>query len=97
MTRPDRDAGRGQLHRRSARAWRDEENPTGPAAAKDEAAPEGEPAPDETAADRDAALAAHKPHPEEPVISGPGSGGATDSAPGDREHEGMHGGPSRNP
>lgn len=100
MSKPERDPGRGQLHKRSARAWRDEANPTGPGVANDEADLEEEAAPEESAGDRDEALAPEQPHlgepvdVDEPVNAGPGGGGATESGPGHRQYEGQHGGPS---
>jgi hypothetical protein len=93
MTKPDRDPGRGQLHKRSARAWRDEANPTGPGVANDEAElePEAGAAPDEAPEQR---LVQEPVNADESVNAGPGGGGATESAPGDRQHGAQHGGPS---
>ena len=84
-----RDPGRGQLRKRSARVWRDEENPTGPGITPDESEPETEAA--ITKPDLDEAEA----KVDEPVNAGPGAGGATESAGRAKEHEGAHGGPSR--
>ncbi len=84
------------MHRRSARAWRDEENPTGPGQGKEELAEEAETA-TEAAVDRDVADAPQEPHVDEPVNAGPGGGGATESAGRAKHHEGLHGGPSRKP
>lgn len=84
-----RDPGRGQLHKRGARIWRDEENPTGPGMTSDEIELDEEAAitkPDLEKAD--VAI-------DEPVNAGPGGGGATQSAGRAKEHEGSHGGPSR--
>lgn len=96
MTKPERDPGRGQLNRRSARAWRDEENPTGPGQAKDE--------PDSEAVASTEAAPGGKDHIEaeealvdEPVNVGPGGGGATKSTGRAKHHEGLHGGPTRKP
>ena len=89
MTKPARDPGRGQLHRRGARAWRDEENPTGPMPEKEEPAEESEATADETAAEARA--------DESTTNAGPGGGGATESAGRAKHHEGLHGGPSRKP
>ncbi len=87
-----RDPGRGQLHKRSARAWRDEDNPTGPGLAPDEAEP-GDGAEADAPANEDADKAA--PATGKPVNASPGGGGATESAGRAKEHEGAHGGPSR--
>ena len=97
MKKPDRDPGRGQLNKRSARAWRDEDNPTGPGVAKEEPEPESESSADEAAAGRDQALAQEQTPVDEPVNAGPGGGGATQSAGRAKHHEGLHGGPSRKP
>jgi hypothetical protein len=78
-----RDPGRGQLHKRGARAWRDEDNPTGPLPEQ----VEDEPSPP------DAKL---EPNAPSPANSGPGGGGATESAGRAKHHEGLHGGPTRN-
>ena len=77
-----RDPGRGQLHRRGERVWRDEDNPTGPVREQ----LEEEPPPSDVAVEPDAAS---------PANSGPGAGGATESAGRAKHHEGLHGGPSR--
>lgn len=87
-----RDPGRGQLHKRGARAWRDEENPTGPGQATDEAEV-GDGAGLEAPVTEDAEMA--KSATDKPVNAGPGGGGATESAGRAKEHEGVHGGPSR--
>jgi len=87
-----RDPGRGQLHKRGARVWRDEENPTGPGLAPDEAEPE-DGAEAQTPAIEDTDLA--PPATDKPVNAGPGGGGATETAGRAKEHEGVHGGPSR--
>jgi hypothetical protein len=79
-----RDPGRGQLHRRGARVWRDEDNPTGPMREQEE---EEQPPSDVTL----------EPDAASPANSGPGGGGATESAERAKHHEGMHGGPSRKP
>jgi len=84
-----RDPGRGQLRKRSARAWRDEENPTGPGQTTEESEP------DEEAANPQPVVDETKPSVDKPVNAGPGGGGATESAGRAKEHEGMHGGPSR--
>ena len=84
-----RDPGRGQLRKRSARVWRDEENPTGPGITPDESELESEP--ETGAVNIDEAEA----KVDEPVNAGPGAGGATESAGRAKEHEGTHGGPSR--
>lgn len=83
-----RDPGRGQLNRRGARVWRDEENPTGPLPEQievEEEEKEEQPPSDVTA----------KPDAASPANSGPGGGGATESDGRAKEHEGMHGGPNR--
>jgi len=79
-----RDPGRGQLHRRGARVWRDEDNPTGPLPEQEE---EEQPPSDVTI----------EPDAASPANSGPGGGGATESEGRAKHHEGMHGGPSRKP
>jgi hypothetical protein len=94
MKKPVRDPGRGQLHKRGARAWRDEENPTGPGMAQDESEPAAEATTSETPEGRDE-LEPDQPAVDKPVNAGPGGGGATESAPSDRQHDGTHGGPSR--
>lgn len=79
-----RDPGRGQLHSRGARVWRDEDNPTGPMPEREEEEqPSSEIAPE--------------PDGASPANSGPGGGGATESAGRAKHHEGLHGGPSRKP
>ena len=86
-----RDPGRGQLHRRGARVWRDEDNPTGPLREQEEPEPaeaEEELPPSDVAVEPDAAS---------PANSGPGGGGATESEGRAKHHEGLHGGPSRKP
>jgi len=95
MTKPDRDPGRGQLHRRSARAWRDEANPTGPGQAKDESAPDEGAAPDEAAVGRDQVEASEDRVEEPGATAGPGGGGATEWSGRTKHHEGLHSGPSR--
>ncbi|MEX2546181.1 MAG: hypothetical protein WD830_00135, partial [Chloroflexota bacterium] len=90
MPKQERDPGRGQLRRRSARAWRDQENPTGPGQGKDEPADEPEASVDE-AVGRVQAEAPQEPHVDEPVNAGPGGGGATESAGRAKHHEGLHG------
>lgn len=87
-----RDPGRGQLRKRSARAWRDEENPTGPGQAPDETEPEEEGANAPEPIDQ---LEPEEPAVDKPVNAGPGGGGATESAGRAKHHEGLHGGPSR--
>lgn len=84
-----RDPGRGQLHSRGARVWRDEDNPTGPMPEQvDEEQPplEEEQPPSDVAAE---------PNVASPSNSGPGGGGATESAGRTKHQEGLHGGPSR--
>jgi hypothetical protein len=85
-----RDPGRGQLHRRGARVWRDEDNPTGPLPeqAEEEEDEKEEQPPSDVTIEPDAAS---------PANSGPGAGGATESADRAKHHEGLHGGPSRKP
>ena len=95
MKKADRNPGRGQLHRRSARSWRDQANPTGPGVAKEGPEPAPEAAADEDALGRDQALAPEEPAVDKPVNAGPGGGGATESAGRAKHHEGLHGGPSR--
>jgi hypothetical protein len=86
--------GRGQLHSRGQRSWRDETNPAGTSGPADEAA---------HAAD---GSAAHADRPEDEAsktgahvhttsTDGPGGGGATESPDRAKHHEGLHGGPSR--
>ncbi len=89
-----RDPGRGQLHKRGARAWRDEENPTGPGQSPDE--PDSEPvaSTDEAPGGKEQ-IEVEEAHVDEPVNAGPGGGGATESAGRAKHHEGLHGGPSR--
>lgn len=94
MTKRDRDPGRGQLHKRGARAWRDEANPTGPGLAKDEPDSEAEATPDVTGEAQDQ-VGVQAANVDEPVNAGPGGGGATESAGRAKHHEGLHGGPSR--
>jgi hypothetical protein len=95
MKKPARDPGRGQLHRRSARAWRDEQNPTGPGV-NEEPESEAEQTSGEATVGRDQALAPEEPSVES-VNAGPGGGGATESAGRAKHQEGLHGGPSRKP
>ena len=98
MSKPDPDPGRGQLHRRSARSWRDEINPTGPAPAKDESAAEPEAALDEARAGSQEADAPEDAHGDaEPANAGPGGGGATKWSGRTKHYEGLHGGPTRKP
>jgi hypothetical protein len=86
MTKPERDQGRGQLHKRGARAWRDQESPTGPG--------QGEDAEISIESD-DVPPTAEQDKVDEPVNAGPGGGGATESDRPVSEHEGRHGGPSQ--
>ena len=96
MSRPDPDPGRGQLHRRSERSWRDETNPTGSAHGKDEPAPESDATPEEARAGWDEAGAPEEAQGDvSPANAGPGGGGATEWSGRSKQYEGLHGGPSR--
>lgn len=88
-----RDPGRGQLRKRSARAWRDEENPTGPGQTPDE--PHSEAVASTAESGGKDQIEADEVQVNEPVNAGPGGGGATESAGRAKHHEGLHGGPSR--
>ena len=90
--------GRGQLRKRGARTWRDVTNPTGPGHAPDE--------PEPLAESTDESPSEGTDHPEDEeqhnpelveggATAGPGGGGATESAPGQKHAEGQHGGRSR--
>ena len=86
--------GRGQLHSRSERSWRDGTNPNGTTAAPDQLAPATGVEPARAGRQGIEAL------DEDPVdqttsTDGPGGGGATEWPGGAKHHEGLHGGPSR--
>jgi hypothetical protein len=94
MSKKD-DRGRGQLHSRSQRSWRDETNPSGTTAPADTA---------ETAIDSgldlgrggdDDEASGKGRHVQTTSTDGPGGGGATESPDRAKHHEGLHGGPSR--
>jgi hypothetical protein len=88
MTKPERDQGRGQLHKRGARVWRDQESPTGPGQGDDaDISIESE--------ESDVVSTMEQDEVDEPVNAGPGGGGATESDRPVAEHEGRHGGPSQ--
>ena len=86
--------GRGQLHSRSERSWRDETNPNGTTAAPDQLVPttdtgvepgqQGIEASDEGG-----------PIDQTTSTDGPGGGGATEWSGRAKHQEGLHGGPSR--
>ncbi len=95
MKKPERDPGRGQLHRRSARTWRDEENPTGPGQTIEPSADSDDA--DDVHAGHDEAEDAETPSAEHLTNAGPGAGGATESSGRAKHQEGLHGGPSRKP
>ena len=88
--------GRGQLHSRSERSWRDGTNPNGTTDAPDQLAPTTDTGVEPAHAGRQGI----EPLDEGPVdqttsTDGPGGGGATEWAGGAKHHEGLHGGPSR--
>ena len=86
--------GRGQLHSRSERSWRDETNPNGTTAAPDQL----EPATDTgVEPGRQGIEASEEGGPIDQTTStdGPGGGGATEWPGRAKHHEGLHGGPSR--
>lgn len=93
--------GRGQLHSRSERSWRDETNPNGTTAASDPLAPAidagVEPAGVEPVRAERQGIEASKEGPIDQTTStdGPGGGGATEWPGRAKHHEGLHGGPSR--
>lgn len=88
--------GRGQLHSRSERSWRDETNPNGTTAAPDEIGPATETSVERARADRQAVDAVNEgPIDHTTSTDGPGGGGATEWPGRAKHHEGLHGGPSR--
>jgi len=88
------DRGRGQLHNRSQRTWRDETNPSGsteptdPADAATSDLDLGRGGEDDEAVEKGR-------HVQTTSTDGPGGGGATESPDRAKHHEGLHGGPSR--
>ncbi|MDQ6793768.1 MAG: hypothetical protein M3067_02875 [Chloroflexota bacterium] len=93
MSKKD-DRGRGQLHSRSQRTWRDETNPSGsteptdPDAATDSGLDLGRGGEDDAPGEKGR-------HVQTTSTDGPGGGGATESPDRAKHHEGLHGGPSR--
>lgn len=88
--------GRGQLHSRSERSWRDGTNPSGTSDAPDELAPAIDSG-DESAPASEERIEASDEGPIGRTTStdGPGGGGATESAGRAKHHAGLHGGPTR--
>ena len=87
--------GRGQLHSRSERSWRDGTNPNGTTAAPDQIAPATgtgvEP-------ERQGVEASNEGPIDQTTSTGaPGGGGATEWPGRAKHHEGLHDGPSRKP
>ena len=90
--------GRGQLHSRSERSWRDQTNPTGTIAAPDPLAPATETGIAPARAGRQGLEATDAgPIDQTTSTDGPGGGGATEWPGRAKHHEGLHGGPSRKP
>lgn len=88
--------GRGQLHSRSERSWRDETNPNGTTAAPDEIAPATEAGAERARAERQGVEALSEgPIDHTTSTDGPGGGGATEWPGRAKHHEGLHGGPTR--
>ena len=90
--------GRGELHSRSERSWRDGTNPNGTTAAPDQLAPTTDTGVEPARAGRQG-IEASKEGPIDQTTStdGPGGGGATEWPGRAKHHEGLHGGPSRKP
>ena len=89
--------GRGQLHSRSERSWRDETNPNGTTAAPDQLAPATGTGVEPARTRRQGIEASDEGGPIDQTTStdGPGGGGATEWPGRAKHHEGLHGGPSR--
>lgn len=88
--------GRGQLHSRSERSWRDGTNPNGTTAAPDQLAPTTDTGVEPARAGRQGIEASNEgPIDQTTSTDGPGGGGATEWAGRAKHHEGLHGGPSR--
>ena len=88
------DRGRGQLHSRSRRSWRDETNPSGTTAPADPAAAATDSGLDLGRGGDDEASKKGQ-HGQTTSTDGPGGGGAPESPDRANHHEGLHGGPSR--
>ena len=89
------DRGRGQLHSRSQRSWRDETNPAGTTEPADPAASAADSSMDPGSGRREDEASKTGPHVQTTSTDGPGGGGATESPDRAKHHEGLHGGPSR--
>ena len=88
--------GRGQLHSRSERSWRDETNPNGTTAVPDPLAPTTDTGVEPAPAGRQGIEASDEgPVDHTTSTDGPGGGGATEWSGRAKHHEGLHGGPSR--
>ncbi len=93
MSKKD-DRGRGQLHSRSERTWRDETNPSGttlPTDPEDAASGSGL----DVGRGGDDEESERSRRVQTTSTDGPGGGGATESPDRAKHHEGLHGGPSR--
>ena len=88
--------GRGQLHSRSERSWRDETNPSGTTATPDQLAPTAGTGVEPARAGRQGIEASDDGLVDQTTSTdGPGGGGATEWSGRAKHHEGLHGGPSR--
>ncbi len=89
--------GRGQLHSRSGRSWRDETNPNGTTAAPDQLVPTTDTGVARGGGQGIEASEEGGPIDQTTSTDGPGGGGATEWPGRAKHHEGLHGGPSRKP
>jgi hypothetical protein len=94
MSKKD-ERGRGQLHSRSQRTWRDETNPTGTTVPSDSAEAATGSGLDLERGGEDEETSDLGRHVQTTSTDGPGGGGASESPDRAKHHEGLHGGPSR--
>ncbi len=88
--------GRGQLHSRSERSWRDETNPNRTTVAPDQLAPAIDTGVEPAGAGRQGVEASNEgPIDQTTSTDGAGGGGATEWPGRVKHHEGLHGGPTR--
>ncbi len=89
-------SGRGQLHGRNERSWRDETNPNGTTVAPDQLAPDIDSGVEPARGERQDVEASNEgPIDRTTSTDGPGGGGATEWPGRVKHHEGLHGGPTR--
>jgi len=88
--------GRGQLHSRSERSWRDGTNPSGTTADAERLMPAADPGTESArAGPQDVEPLEAGPIDPNTSTDGPGGGGATEWSGRTKHQEGLHGGPTR--